>query len=223
MQKINLHTHAIADLKNIQIRNIFAQDFPENPPEYSFSIGLHPWHIENTDLTECYRNIELASSLKNMLAVGECGLDRAITTDFALQERCFSEQVNIANKYNKPLIIHNVRASADLLHIKKNSKSAIPWILHGYSGNLDTTIQLIRHGFYFSVGETLLRNNSRRNSLQIIPANRLFLETDDHEISIENIYLLAAQILETDEEWLVESIFNNFKTLFGDDKLVRKN
>ena len=171
----------------------------------------------------CLRNIESAMKDKNMLAVGECGLDRSIQTDFAVQKNCFSEQIRVAEKYDKPLIIHNVRASSDLIKLKKDHKSEIPWILHGYTGNPQSTLDLIRHGFYFSIGEKLLKNESKQGLLRIIPSDRLFLETDDHEISIEKIYLLAAQILKTDEEWLSETIFNNFKTLFGNDKLAGKN
>ncbi|MFY9152404.1 MAG: TatD family hydrolase [Prolixibacteraceae bacterium] len=220
MKRINLHTHSLSEDNSIQIKNIFAQDFTAISPEYFFSVGLHPWHIGKVDVAECLLNLERASRHKNMLAVGECGLDRSEKTGFAVQEKIFQEQITIAEKYHKPLIIHNVRASSDLIKIRKDRKSGIPWILHGYHGNLETTLDLVRHGFYFSIGESLLKNESKRGLILQIPENRLFLETDDHEISIEKIYLLAAQILKTDEERLAESIFNNFKTLFGDDKLA---
>jgi hypothetical protein len=52
---------------------------------------------------------------------------------------------------------------------------------------------------------------------------RLFLETDDSGISIQKIYLFAAQILKIDEELLSEAVLNNFKILFGNDKLAAKN
>lgn len=220
MKRINLHTHTFSGDENIQIRNIFAQDFSALNPEYFFSVGLHPWHIVKVDVFNCMQNLELAMKQKNMLAVGECGLDRSIETDFALQSGWFQEQIDLAEKYHKPLIIHNVRASSDLIKLKKDRKSEIPWILHGYIGNLETTLNLISHGFYFSVGETLLKNEMKCDLINKIPTNRLFLETDDCEISIEKIYLLAAQILKTEENRLVESIFTNFKTLFGDDKLA---
>src|SRR5665648_61181 len=160
---------------------------------------------------------------ENMLALGECGMDRSIPTDFALQKMYFKEQIHIAEKYHKPLIIHCVRAYSDLMKFKKESKSDIPWIIHAYRGNQETTLSLIKHGFYFSVGEQLLKDESKHPILRIIPVERLFLETDNREISIKKIYLLAAQILKIDEEVLTEAIFNNFKTLFGDDKLVAKN
>lgn len=220
MQLINLHTHSLSGNENIQIKNIFAQDFTEINPEYFFSIGLHPWHIGKVDMFKCMQNLERALGQKNMLAVGECGLDRSIEASFALQSKWFLEQVILAEKHHKPLIIHNVRSSSDLLKLKKDRKSEIPWILHGYNGNWETTLNMIQHGFYFSIGKTLLTNEAKRDLICKIPENRLFLETDDSEISIEKIYLLAAQILQTDEDRLAESIFTNFKTLFVDDKLA---
>ena len=109
-----------------------------------------------------------------MLAIGECGLDRSIKIGFADQILCFRQQVMIANKYCKPLIIHCVRAYSDLLKLKKEDKSDLPWIIHGYNGNLETTLNLIKHGFYFSVGEQLLRNASKHEVLRLIPLEHMF-------------------------------------------------
>ena len=221
MKQIDLHTHQIKKEENIiQIMNIFAQDLPQTEPDYFFSAGLHPWHIGKVNPDECFQAIEQSINQKNMLAVGECGLDRSISTDFALQKFYFKEQIQIAEKYNKSLIIHCVRASSDLLNLKKETKSNVPWIIHGYHDNQESTINLIKHGFYFSVGEQLLKDKAKHGVLRTIPRERLFLETDDREISIGQIYLLAAQILEIDEKLLTEAIFNNFKTLLGNEKLV---
>src|ERR1035437_3366952 len=110
MKLINLHTHRISNEGNIQILNIFAQEMPDAEPDFLFSAGLHPWHISKVNPEECFESIGQAANQKNMLAVGECGLDRSIPTDFALKEHCFIEQIQIANRSNKPLIIHCVQA-----------------------------------------------------------------------------------------------------------------
>ncbi len=221
MKYIDLHTHQLNNEgEDIQILNVFAQDLPETEPEYFFSAGLHPWHIDQVNAADCFQAIERVSVNKNMLAVGECGLDRSKPTDFALQEYCFRKQIKLAEEHSKPLIIHCVRAYSDLLKIKKETKSDLPWIIHSYRGNPETTRKLIRHGFCFSAGEILLKDISLQNVFRMIPTERIFLETDDREISIRKIYLFAAQILKIDEELLIETICNNFKTHFGNDKLV---
>ena len=219
MQLINLHTHKVKNKGDIQILNIFAQELTDAEPDFLFSAGLHPWHIGKVNPGNCFEAIEKATEQKNMLAIGECGLDRSISTDFALQEHLFIKQIQIAKERNKPLIIHCVRAYSDLQKLKKEIQSDLPWIIHGYQGNMETTKSLIRQGFYFSVGESLLKNESKQTVLQSIPIERLFLETDDKDLSIHEIYRIAMQSLNMDEQMLTEVIFNNFRNLFGEVRL----
>jgi TatD DNase family protein len=223
MVTIDLHTHQQKTGAFVQILNQFAQDLPLPGDDHFYSAGIHPWHIGTVDQDKCLKLLEEAAHRRNLLAIGECGLDKAIDTDFAVQEDCFRKQIGIAEKYNKPLIIHCVRSYNELIRIKLETKSTVPWIIHGFQAKLPTLFQLIRHGFYFSVGEKLLLNHLKSEIISTIPTYRLFLETDDSDRSIRNIYLLAAQILKTDEEALAERIALNFKNLFGDGKLVTKN
>lgn len=214
----DLHTHRIKGNYAVQILNIFAQELTKGNSEYLFSTGIHPWHIEKVNLDNCFQAIEKACELKNMLAIGECGLDRSITTNFAFQEKCFKDQICVADKYSKPLIIHCVRAYSDLLKLKKETKSVVPWIIHAYHGNHQTTQNLIAHGFYFSVGESFLKIISKHEILKTIPLDRLFLETDDRPILIDQIYSLVAKALEIEEEGLITTIRDNFTSLFSVDK-----
>ena len=217
MKYIDLHTHRLKEADDIQILNIFAQDIPTEEPEFLFSAGLHPWHIGQVNPEECISAVECISEMKNMIAIGECGLDRSISIDFAIQEMIFREQIKVAENQSKCLIIHCVRAYSDIINLKIKTKSEVPWILHGYHGNLETTRNLIKHGFYFSVGERLLNNVSSHSVFRTIPTERLFLETDDSEISIRQIYLSASQILKIEKEILINLIFSNFKSIFGNE------
>lgn len=223
MEFINLHTHQAGGNKSIQIKNIFAQDLPLTEPDFLFSAGIHPWHIEKIDIEKSLQNLEDAIRLKRMVAVGECGLDRLVKIDFAIQKQIFKIQATLAEKYHNPLIIHCVKSYQDLIQIKKETKNSIPWIIHGFNGKMEVCKDLIRHGFFFSIGESLLNEEKKHPILRAIPSDFLFLETDDRDISIQKIYLLAAQILETDEEALAERIALNFKNLFGDGILVTTN
>lgn len=215
MKLIDIHTHLANDALSIQILNVFAQDLFEVERDSPFSAGLHPWDIDLVNPEECIKTIERFAVQKNMLAIGECGLDRIISTDFALQERYFRQQIEIAEKFRKPLIIHCVRAYSDLMKFKKASKSDLPWIIHGYAGNLDITQSLIMHNFYFSAGERLLKDSRKHDVLRAIPPDRLFLETDDGDTSIAEIYSMAAQVLNIDQDTLIQFITDNFKRIFG--------
>jgi len=218
MKKIDLHTHQITEEEYIQVLNVFAQNLPFSENGQLFSTGLHPWHIKNVKQQEYLQAIETAMRQKNMIALGECGLDRSIAKDISNQLSYFEEQIRLAENFSKPLIIHCVRAYPDLIKLKKDLKSDLPWIIHGYCGNLETTRSLIRHGFYFSVGESLLKDERKRASFLEIPIDRLFLETDDKEVSIQYIYSIASQLLTADEEMITDAIYSNFKTVFGNDK-----
>lgn len=223
MVTIDLHTHQQKTGAFVQILNQFAQDLPLPGDDHFYSAGIHPWHIGKVDQDKCLNLLTEAAARRNLLAIGECGLDKAIATEFSVQEDYFRKQIGIAGKYNKPLIIHCVRAYNELIRMKLETKSAVPWIVHGFQAMLPILHQLIRHGFYFSVGEKLLLNRSKSDIISAIPSDRLFLETDDSDRSIRNIYLLAAQIMKTDEEALAERIALNFKNLFGDGILVTTN
>lgn len=210
MKYIDLHTHRLKNQNALEIKNILAQDFPEPPPDFFYSVGLHPWHIGVVNWEVCFEQIWQAANDKNMVFIGECGLDRLSKTDFAAQKECFMLQVQIAERCCKPLIIHCVRAYGDLLALKKAEKSSVPWVLHGYTGNLETTISLVKHGFYFSVGERLLNDERKHECLKLIPYERLFFETDEGMGSIEEVYKKASVILEKQEIDLVSVVWNNF-------------
>lgn len=219
IQQIDLHTHQVKSTGNIQIRNVFAQDLTDQEPDFLYSAGLHPWNIAKVDMEQCLRAIDSAAIQKNMLAIGECGLDRSVAIDFALQEWCFRQQIQLAENHHKPLIIHCVRAFSDLIRHKKESKSNLPWIIHGYRGNLETALSLIKHEFYFSVGEKLLKDETKLDVFRAIPVDRLFLETDESETSITEIYSLAAQIVMIEVQELSQIITQNFNTVFRDHML----
>jgi TatD DNase family protein len=214
MKYINIHTHTLKEPDTCEVENVFAQDYQRYKPCSAFSVGLHPWHIEKTEWETCFDNIAEAAKNDKMLLVGECGLDRSVDIDFALQEQSFKQQVLIANELGKPLIIHCVRAYNDLIRIKKNRNSDVPWIIHGYMGNRETTLNLIRHGFYFSLGERFLFNERKNEQILIIPENRLFFETDESSLLIEHIYSKAAALLQKNVDELKSVVWSNFEGIF---------
>lgn len=220
MIEINLHTHHQISDNSIQIINFLAHNLPVAENHHLYSTGLHPWYIQMTDPEECIQAIEQALKQSNVIAVGECGLDRAIGTEFDLQEQIFRIQIELAQKYSKPLIIHCVRAYPELISLKKQYPSSLPWIIHGFQGNEQIATELIKHGFYFSVGELLLKNPQHTEVFPLIPTDRLFLETDDRNTSIESVYTLIAKLLKMEVNALSEIVFNNFNLLFGSNTSV---
>jgi TatD DNase family protein len=91
----------------------------------------------------------------------------------------------------------------------------VPVILHGYSEGVELTKQLIDLGCCFSVGKSVLRITSRfREAIQIIPSTSLFLETDDSNVNISEIYQEVSKIVDISLEELKIQINMNFRKLF---------
>ena len=136
--------------------------------------------------------------------------------DFETQKTLFLKHIELSEQYNKPLIIHCVRAYPDIISIRKETKARQPWIIHGFRANVQTAEQLLRHEIYISLGDVLFKDEEKSKRLLVtIPSERLFLETDVSERNIEEIYEKAASIIGKDIEVLSRDIFNNFEKIFG--------
>ncbi len=87
--------------------------------------------------------------------------DKKVDTDFEEQKRVFEAQAFMAEEFRKPLIIHCVSAYNEVLELHNKLHSQMPWIMHGYSGNIQITKQLEKRGFLFSFGEKLFQPNAK--------------------------------------------------------------
>ena len=85
----------------------------------------------------------------------------------------------------------------------------MPWIIHGFRGKPLVAYQLLQHDFYLSYGEKY-----NEESLRITSPERLFLETDEARISIETLYVRAAEIRGISVEELSQIIQANVKKVF---------
>ncbi|MGD9930266.1 MAG: TatD family hydrolase [Mangrovibacterium sp.] len=216
MKLVNLHTHLPLGNNQTGLINHPAQlDFLPKPGQY-YSAGLHPWDIPDEGAIELLEQLARLSNHPQVLAIGECGIDRSIETPIDLQQAIFTQQIELAENLHKPLIIHAVRTYSDLLQLKKSSRSTVPWILHSYSGNAETTRQLIKQGFFFSFGAALLKNQAKLNqSLLLVPPGRLFLETDESTVNIESIYIFAASLFGMAVSELQTTVFDNFQRIIN--------
>lgn len=210
---IDIHTHFVVP-NTRQIVNRFVDD--NIPNEGMFSLGLHPWKIEPTNIANILKEIEEKIELKkNIVAIGECGIDRAIMIPINIQKQVFKAHISLAEKYKRPLIIHCVKAYSDMLEVLKESKPALPWIFHGYNSNNIIARQLTDRGCYISFGKGLLTSAKNQQVFKNLPLRNVFLETDESHEKIENIYKKAAELHHICIDNLKEQIYNNFIRVFG--------
>lgn len=180
------------------------------------SLGLHPWYIIPDGIEHELVQLEKYASLQNVVAIGECGLDKLTKTDWALQEEAFRKQIRLANKLYKPLIIHCVRAYDEVLQILKQELVAVPVIFHGFNKNVQIAQRILAKGYYFSFGAALLNDQSSAiAALRACPEDRFFLETDDADITIGQIYEKAADARKTGKDDLILQLQKNFQAVFN--------
>jgi TatD DNase family protein len=213
MQFLNLHTHKFTNQDTVlELVNQYPQEFDTAIPFYS--IGIHPWYIDEQRLDADLRMIESKLQVSNCLALGECGLDKRIEIPLELQQMVFEKQLLLAQHYKKPVIIHCVAAFQEVISIKKRLKITVPMIIHGFSKNKQVAKELIDNGFYISFGKYLLRNPDLEIVFVSIPNDRFFLETDTVEEEIEEIYALAAHYKNWSMDELQQQIKSNFAVVF---------
>jgi len=216
MEFINIHTHYFSSDENIlEIVNQYPNEFDEAIP--NFSIGIHPWYIDKDRIDSDLKIIGGKLHQKNCLAIGECGLDKRIETPMDLQVQVFELQLALAEKYNKPVIIHCVAAFQEIIETKKRLKISVPMIIHGFSKNEQTAKQLIDNGFYLSFGKYLLRNPELESVFKSVPNDRFFLETDTIEENIASVYAVAATYKNLQISDLQQQVKLNFITAFGSE------
>lgn len=215
---INVHTHH--DRKSEQefsVRNIFLQEATHQLINlYRFaSIGLHPWHITQANTDTIFQDLDNYAKLETILAIGEIGLDKLIDTDFDRQKEIFETQVKIAEQNDKTIIIHSVKAYSDLIAIRKKRNTNLPWIIHGFNENKHIASKLIDLNCYLSFGRQLFNGKSKAfSTFSQLDISHIFLETDEDQINIEQVYRIAARLKKKSIPKLQEHLIHNFKHCF---------
>jgi TatD DNase family protein len=216
---LNLHTHFLKKQADEQI--IFNEIIPDSEEGLEnfklqnsdnwLSAGIHPWYIHENFSNIQLKKLAAIATEPNIKFIGECGLDRLKGAPLPLQEEIFIKQIRIAEEVKKPVIIHCVRCYNELTSIKKIVRPRVPFIVHGFNTKIEISRQLLDKGFYLSLGGALLQEESNAlKVLQEIPLERLFLETDDKDISIVDIYQKAAEVRGLSVEVLEKILFDNY-------------
>lgn len=208
MVLFDIHTHSHNSIYK-SIVNINPVDFSNYDIESNyFSCGIHPWYSIDGE-----RSIDLLNSIvkySSVVAIGESGLDKLRGASMPIQINLLEQQVEISESICKPMIIHCVRAWDVLLSIHKRLNPKQSWIIHGFRGKPALANQLLESGMYISIGEKY-----NMDTVKYIPLNRLFCETDESKISIEEVYRHIANDKKVTLSQLSVQIKQNVENVFG--------
>lgn len=151
------------------------QSLARNNTDIHPAFGLHPWFNHHEEDLK-----QLPVFLQRAVAVGECGLDSALSDiDMEKQLYFFRAQLKLAFDFNLPVIIHAYK-TIDLTISELKNFPDLKGVIHSFSGSLQQAEKLIQRGFYLGFGGnvTYPRANRLRTLLQQLPLESLLLETD---------------------------------------------
>lgn len=139
------------------------------------AIGFHPEEVDNipNDYIEYIeRNID------KIVAIGEIGLDYHYTKDNKEKQiEIFENQLKLAEKYNKPVIVHSRDAINDTYEILKKYK--VVGSIHAFSGSLEMANKFIKLGFKLGIGGVItFKNCNLKDVVREIDLKNILLETD---------------------------------------------
>ena len=211
---INAHTHDRDDNNVISIVSyrIGVDTVDSSAP---FTMGVHPWDTQSFDVNAIRKTIIPNENLK---AIGEIGLDYAKgKKNRNIQLLYFRQQLDIAESMDLGAVIHCVKAYDDMMPILQEYAPKLKFImLHGFIGDPQLAVQLTKMGVYLSFGFTSLNSNKTEDSIRRTPLEMLFLETDDMDNRIEEMYEEVSVIKGCSVEELKEQISNNYQKTYGE-------
>ena len=211
---INVHSHQTETIAGIlTVQNLY-KNFPSVTSGGYFSVGLHPWFLNEETWTDEFEEVKKWSSDQHVLAIGEAGLDKVCETDKELQQKVFAAHIQWANEIQKPLIVHCVRAHAEVMQLLTIHQNKMPVIFHGFNKSKELALQLTSHGYYLSFGKAI-EKSSIAEVMTAVPKKQLFLETDKSDISIQQLYTLAASAFQIQEDSFSLQLQTNAVAVFG--------
>ena len=149
------------------------------------TLGIHPEEVDNISEDSFKLIVENINNPK-IVAIGEIGLDYYwVSETREKQQDIFKRQLDIATKYNKPIVVHSRDAMQDTYNILKQYK--LKGSLHCFSSSLEMAKEFIKLGYKIGVGGTVTFKNSKKlqEIVEEIDLKNILLETDSPYLSPE--------------------------------------
>lgn len=195
----DIHTHHVTPLTaahsvlNVDCCQPSAPFAVQVSPVYC-SVGLHPCFLVAEELPHQWESFVRRASCPDVVAVGECGLDKRSPVPMPVQMQVLSQLIQFAKAADLSIIIHCVKAMDQLLQCKRLYGPSCRYAWHGFRGKPQQALQLVSQGFYLSYGHRF-----NPDSLLVTPPDRLLLETDEADTTLPSVATAVAHVLGTDE------------------------
>lgn len=202
----------------------------DNHPMVSMSCGMHPLFVAQNRAD--YDELETICRRDSIVAVGETGLDYYYDKDnHARQQESFVRHIEIANRVNKPLIIHTRDAREDTIAmLREGQAQRCGGVMHCFTENQWMAEQALDLGFYISVSGIATFNSATelRDVIRTVPLENLLIETDAPYLApvphrgkenepalVADVAACVAELKGVDIEEVAQVTRDNFWRLFG--------
>ena len=141
------------------------------------ALGIHPENVSNYTLDDI-KFIEDNLSNPKIVAIGEIGLDYHYSKENKDEQiKLLELQLELAEKYDIPVIIHSREATEDTINTLKKYK--VKGVIHSFSGSLETARIYIKMGYLLGInGVITFKNCNLKDTLKEISIENIVLETD---------------------------------------------
>lgn len=174
------------------------------------AFAVHPWHAQESEKMWHLRLEKLLIKFPQSL-IGECGFDRIRNVDFAKQREVFDIQIELAKRYERPLLIHAVKAWSWLDDYWKRLPEK--FVFHSFNGRVEHLRKIMSYGGYIAVNKSILKNKVCSEIISDVAQNRLLLESDaPFQSKLEDLPLLCteiARIRKTKTEDMMKILYEN--------------
>lgn len=196
--------------------------------------GIHPHNADGSNLEDFQFIENILSENNKIIAVGECGLDYdRMFSGKENQIRCLEKHIVLAEKWNKPLFLHERSAANDFIkRFKNHSAICKKSVVHCFTGNKVTLDKYLSMGFSIGITGWICddrRGKELRDAVSIIPLDRILIETDAPYLTPKNVpgldrtnvpqnikYVVKdlAKYMKVEEEVLIKNAKKNTERLF---------
>lgn len=193
------------------IDNLEVLELCNRYPNVYGTLGIHPTEVSK--MTEnSFKIIEDNLNNSKIVGIGEIGLDYYWEKDNKdIQKEVFIKQIELAKKYNKPIVVHTRDSINDVYEILKTHGKDLKIDIHCFSSSLEMANNFIKLGCKLGIGGVLtFKNNSKlKEIIKSIDLENIMLETDSPYLTPEpnrgkrnepyNVYYVAKCIAEIKE------------------------
>ena len=148
------------------------------------TVGISPNDVEDSAKVD---SLEELLKEEKIVAVGEIGLDYYWNKENKdIQKELFIKQIELANKYDLPIVIHTRDAAVDTIDILKNYPCNKKGVFHCCPLNQELIKEGLKLGFYISFSGNITFKNAKSDAcIELVPLDRILIETDSPYLAPE--------------------------------------